>query len=69
MQIFNSLNHCCHSRVRLHESSVCVRMGVEMGCKNLLLSDVMLKTCQSNLPGNNDPVTVFLLKIELMEQN
>lgn len=58
MQIFNRLNHCCHSCVQLHESSVSVRMGVEMGSNNLLLSDVIFKTCQSKLPFNNDPVTV-----------
>lgn len=35
-----------------------MRMCVEMGSNNLLLSDVILKTCQSKLPGNNDPFTV-----------
>lgn len=58
MQIFNRLNHCCHSCVRLHESSACVRMVVEIGPSNLLLSDVILKTCQSKVPGYNDPVSV-----------
>lgn len=53
MQIFNRSNHCCHSHVQLHESSVSVRMGVEMGSNNLL-SDVIFKTCQSKLPFNNE---------------
>lgn len=51
MQIFNSVNHRCHSRERLYESNVCVRMGVEMGSNNPLLSGVILKTRQSEAQG------------------